>query len=79
MKPGNEVDEWGGSVWEERTPEERKREDGLEDLVKKVSECTRVPENVRHFQHPTQSGRSIAPRRLLYDTMYNLKTLNLQQ
>ncbi|CBJ34093.1 conserved unknown protein [Ectocarpus siliculosus] len=37
MKPGKEPDEWGGSVWEEKTPEESKREDGLEDLVKKVS------------------------------------------
>lgn len=40
MKPGNEVDEWGGSAWEQRAPEESKREAGLEDLVKKV----RVPE-----------------------------------
>ncbi|CAM9194063.1 unnamed protein product [Ectocarpus fasciculatus] len=37
MKPGKEPDEWGGSAWEEKTPEESKREDGLEDLVKKVS------------------------------------------
>lgn len=36
MKSGKEVDEWGGSVWEERTPEESKRDAGLEDLVKKV-------------------------------------------
>ena len=40
MKPGREVDEWGGSVWEEPTPEESKRDAGLEDLVKKVN----VPE-----------------------------------
>ncbi|CAM9712273.1 unnamed protein product [Ectocarpus sp. 4 AP-2014] len=37
MKPGKEPDEWGGSVWEEKTPEEGKREDGLEDLVRQVS------------------------------------------
>lgn len=36
MKAGKEVNEWGGSEWEELTPEECKREAGLEDLVKKV-------------------------------------------
>lgn len=36
MKPGKDVDEWGGSEWEEKTPAEIKQEDGLEDLVKKV-------------------------------------------
>ncbi|CAM9473686.1 unnamed protein product [Scytosiphon promiscuus] len=37
MKAGKEVNEWGGSEWEERAPEESKREAGLEDLVQKVS------------------------------------------
>lgn len=41
MQPGNEVDEWGGSAWEQRTPGESKREAGLEDLVKKAGD---VPE-----------------------------------
>lgn len=36
MKPAKEVDEWGGSAWDEQTPGESKREAGLEDLVKKV-------------------------------------------
>lgn len=36
MKPGKDVDEWGGSVWEEKTPAESKQEEGLEDLVKQV-------------------------------------------
>lgn len=36
MKPGDDVDEWGGSEWVEKTPGETKREDELEDLVKKV-------------------------------------------
>lgn len=36
MKPGKDVDEWGGSEWEEKTPAESKLEEGLEDLVKQV-------------------------------------------
>ena len=36
MKPGDDRDEWGGSTWVERTPEEVKRESELGDLVKKV-------------------------------------------
>lgn len=39
MKPGKDKDEWGGSEWEEKTPEESKREDGLEELVENVSGC----------------------------------------
>lgn len=36
MKPGKDADEYGGSEWEVKTPEETKREEGLEELVKKV-------------------------------------------
>lgn len=36
MKPGDDRDEWGGSTWAKRTPEEVKRESEIGDLVKKV-------------------------------------------
>lgn len=56
MKPGKEVDEWGGSPWEERTPEESKRDAGLEDLVKKVG----VPEM---YCFSSTDGLPVAHRR----------------
>ena len=42
MKPGPNVDEWGGSEWVEMTPEEVKREAELGELVKKVLCCTEI-------------------------------------
>lgn len=66
MKPGKEPDEWGGSAWEEKTPEESKREDGLEDLVKKVGgqQCRRF--NVlQRCAHPEKQSAKVGGHKIV--------------
>eukprot|EP00752_Nemacystus_decipiens_P010451 g9310.t1 len=77
MKPGKEVDEWGGSVWEERTPEESKREAGLEDLVKKVASFFYEDENFVHVfeefveSHAHKIDLDVEEMKLEYTDLYN--------
>lgn len=45
MKPGKNKNEWGGSEWEEKTPEECKREHGLAELINNVSAWSPSPKH----------------------------------